>query len=71
MKILQEEQHSTLVTAYDEITGDHQKMSITTRFAVHGELTSIYANSQVYHVVLFDPLLFTARLVELGDFLAI
>jgi len=48
MKILQEEQHSILAMAYDEITRDRQNMaiSITTRSAAHGELTSIYANSQ-------------------------
>jgi len=50
MKILQkEEQHSILAKAYSEITRDRQNMSITTRSAARGELTSIYANSQVYH----------------------
>jgi len=49
MKILQEEQHSILAMAYDEITQGRQSMTITTRSAARGELTSIYANSQVYH----------------------
>jgi len=35
--------------AYDEITRDRQNMAIITRSAAQGELTSIYANSQVYH----------------------
>ena len=48
MKILQdEEQHSTLSVAYDEITGYYQKMTMTTRSAAYGEITSVYAASHV------------------------
>jgi len=42
-----EEQHSILAMAYDEIIRDRQNMAITTRSAACGDLTSIYANSQV------------------------
>ena len=50
MEILQdEERHSTLTVAYDEITGDRQKVTITTRSAARGEITTVYAASHVYH----------------------
>ena len=42
MKILQdEEQHSTLSVEYDEITGYYQKMTMTTRSAARGKITSV------------------------------
>ena len=45
MKILQnEERHSTLLVAYDEITGDRQKVTMTTR-------SSVYAVSHVYYTM--------------------
>ena len=53
MKILQdEERHSTLSVAYNEITRDRQKVTMTTRSAARGkgEITSVYAASHVYHV---------------------
>ena len=50
MKILQdEEQHSILAVAYDKITGDRQRVTMTTRSAARGEITSVYAASHVYH----------------------
>ena len=49
MKILQDEKrYLTLSVAYDEITGDHQKVTMTTRSAARGEITSVYAASHVY-----------------------
>ena len=50
IKILQDEEwHSTLSVAYDEITGDRQKVTMTTRSTARGEITSVYAASHVYH----------------------
>ena len=50
MKILQdEERHSTLAVAYNEITGECQKVTVTTRSAARGEITSVYVASNVYH----------------------
>ena len=50
IKILQdEERHSTLSVAYDKITGDRQKVTMTTRSAAHGKITSVYATSHAYH----------------------
>ena len=50
MIVLQyEEQHSTLSVAYDEITGDRQKVTMTTRSAARGDMASVYAASHVYH----------------------
>ena len=51
MKILQDvERHSTLSVAYDEITGDRIKVTMTTRSAARGEITSVYmASHDVYH----------------------
>ena len=50
MKILQDEERNlTLSVAYDEITGERQKVTMTTRSAARGEITSVYAASNVYH----------------------
>jgi len=49
MKILYEEQHSILAIAQDEIARDRQNVAITTRSAASDDLTSIFANSEVYH----------------------
>jgi len=49
MKILQEEQHSTLAIAHDEIAKNCQNILITTRSAACGELTSVYETLLVYH----------------------
>ena len=50
IKILQdEERHSTLSVAYDKITGDRQKVTMTTRSAARGKITSVYAASHAYH----------------------
>ena len=50
MKILKDEElHSTLSVAYDEITGDRQKVTMTTRSVARGEITSVYAESHVCH----------------------
>ena len=50
MRILQDEKRrSTLSVAYDEITGDHQKVTMTTRSSARWEITSVYAASYVYH----------------------
>ena len=50
MKTLQdEERHSTLLVAHDEITEDRQKMTMTTRFVAPGEMMSVYAASQACH----------------------
>ena len=38
-----------LSVVYDEITGDHQKVTMTTTSAARGEITSVYAASHVYH----------------------
>jgi len=49
MRILSDEnKHSTLSSAYDEITNDRNNTTMTTRSATRGEPTSIYASSQVY-----------------------
>ena len=50
MRILQDEKRrSTLSVAYDEITGDRQKVTMTTRSAARWEITSVYAALYVYH----------------------
>ena len=50
MKILQvEERHLTLSVAYDKITGDPQKETMTTRSAAREEMTSVSAASHLYH----------------------
>ena len=50
MKILQDEDcHSNLATAYDEILQNRANTTMTTRSATRGELTSVYATSQTYH----------------------
>ena len=55
MIVLQyEEQHSTLSVAYDEITGDRQKVTMTTRSAARGDMASVYAASHVYMVTSYQ-----------------
>ena len=50
MKVVQDEQwHSTLLVACDEITGDRQKVTRTTRSVACGEMASVYVASHVYH----------------------
>ena len=47
MKILQDqERHSKLSVAYDEVTGDCKKVTI--RSAARGEIRSVYTASHVY-----------------------
>ena len=44
------ERHLTILSAAcDKITGAHQKVTMTTRSAAHGEMTSVYATLHVYH----------------------
>ena len=46
--LLDKERNSTLSVAYNEITRDRQNVNImTTRFAARGEITSVYAASNV------------------------
>ena len=50
MKILQEEeQHSSLALAYDEVSNDKQNMTMKTRSATRGKLNSVYASTKVYY----------------------
>ena len=50
MKILQEEErHSSLALAYDEVSNDKQNMTMKTRSATRGKLNSVYASTKVYY----------------------
>ena len=50
IEILQdEERHLTLLSVADETTRDHQKVTMTTRSAARGDMTSLYLHMYTNH----------------------